>query len=95
MKNPKFSFIVPIYNTDVKLLDFCLKSILKQSYKNFEIILVNDNSTNENTNHYISSIAKKNIKTITNYENIGLGPSRNVGIENSSGDVILFVDSDD
>lgn len=95
MNNPKFSIIIPVYNTDIDLLDICIKSILEQPYKNYEIILVNDCSTNKKTISYIKKLKNNKIKKIDNEKNIGLGPTRNVGIEHSLGDVILFVDSDD
>lgn len=95
MNNTMFSIIVPVYNTDIDLLDICIHSILKQSYKNYEIILVNDCSTNKKTISYIKKLKNKKIRKINNEINIGLGPTRNVGIKHSLGDVILFVDSDD
>ncbi len=97
-ENIKFSIIVPIYNTDEIYLNECLKSIQTQNYNNFEIILVNDCSFREETIEWIKKIESKknkNIKIINSETNNGLGESRNIGIKNSSGDVIIFVDSDD
>lgn len=93
MKNNKFSIIIPIYNVE-KYLEKCLNSILNQSYKNFEIIAINDgskDSSKEILNKYKNN---ENIKII-NQENKGLSAARNEGLKHVTGDYILFVDSDD
>ena len=90
----KISVIVPIYNSE-KYLNKCIESLLNQEYKNLEIILVNDGSTD-----YSESICKsymlknKNIKYFYQ-QNSGVSSARNLGLANSSGDYIAFVDSDD
>lgn len=91
---PKVSIIVPIYNV-MDQLQRCLDSIVNQTFEDFEVILLNDGSTDES-----ASIAKKicenNPKFIyTEHKNMGLGPTRNRGIELSTGDYLMFVDSDD
>ena len=90
----KVSVIVPIYNAE-KYLKRCINSIVKQSYKNLEIILVNDGSTD---NSYIicNQFCKqdKRIKCI-NKENGGVSSARNVGLSHVTGDYICFVDADD
>ena len=90
----KYSFIVPVYNTE-KFLKKCLDSLVNQTYKDFEIIVVNDGSTDKSSN-IISKYQKKykNIIVI-NKENEGLSMARNRGIQKSSGKYIIFVDSDD
>lgn len=89
----KISIIVPIYNVE-QYIEKCLISILEQSYKNLEIILVND-GTKDNSmkviKHYLSD---SRIKVI-NKENGGLSSARNRGLEMASGDYIAFIDSDD
>lgn len=90
----KYSFIVPVYNTE-KFLKKCLDSLVNQTYKNFEIIVVNDGSTDKSSN-IISKYQKKykNIIVIDK-ENEGLSMARNRGVQKSSGKYIIFVDSDD
>ena len=91
----KLSVIVPVYNTE-KYLSRCLDSILNQSFKNIEIIIVNDGSI-DNSVKIIEEYQKKfksQIKFIDK-KNGGQGSARNVGIKHASGDFIGFVDSDD
>ena len=90
----KVSIIVPIYNSS-KYLNKCLDSILNQTYNNIEIILINDGST-DNSLDIIEKYQEKN-KNISIYDitNHGQGYARNLGIKNSHGDYIMFVDSDD
>lgn len=93
MNNIKFSIIVPVYNVE-KYLKKCINSILNQTYKNFEIIIINDGSTDKSKKILETYKDNSNIKII-NQSNKGLSVSRNVGIKNSTGDYLLFVDSDD
>ena len=88
----KVSIIVPIYNAE-KYLKKCINSILKQTYKELEIILINDGSTDKSKN-IIESFHDKRIIFIDK-TNTGVGNTRNLGIEKSSGDYIMFIDSDD
>ncbi len=90
----KYSFIVPVYNT-LKYLDKCLKSLINQTYKDFEIIIANDGSTDDSKS-IISSYEKKynNIKVI-NQKNEGLSSARNNGVKKARGKYLLFIDSDD
>ncbi|CUP17444.1 glycosyltransferase family 2 protein [Clostridium disporicum] len=90
----KISIIIPTYNRRLQLLE-CINSILKQTYKNFEIIVVDDCSTDE-TEEYISKLLSDNrIKYLKNLKNSGPGYSRKVGFEKSSGEFIIFCDDDD
>ena len=90
----KLSVIVPVYNVE-KYLNKCLESLINQTYKNLEIVVVEDCSK-DNSKKLLENYKKyKNIKFIYNKKNSGLSFSRNVGIENSTGDYIGFVDSDD
>lgn len=90
----KYSFVVPVYNTE-KYLKKCLDSLEKQTFKDFEIIVVNDGST-DNSMEILSKYEKKydNIKII-NQKNQGLSMARNNGVKKVKGKYLLFVDSDD
>ncbi len=88
------SVIVPIYNT-VEYLPRCVNSIRRQTYRNLEIILVDDGST-DNSGAMAEKFAleDKRVK-VFHKENGGSSSARNFGIEKASGDFIGFVDSDD
>ena len=90
----KYSIIVPVYNVE-KYLKNCLDSILSQTYKNFEVIVVNDGSP-DNSQKIIDEYKKKD-KRIKAYkkENGGISSARNFGIKKAKGDFLIFVDSDD
>ena len=88
----KVSVIVPIYNEE-KNLKRCIESLINQTYKNLEIILINDGST-DNSKEIIDSYKDKRIVAI-HKKNTGIGDTRNMGIAKSTGDYIMFVDSDD
>lgn len=88
------SVVVPVYNVE-KYLDRCVKSIVNQSYRNLEIILVDDGST-DSCPEKCDEWAKKDRRIkVAHKKNAGLGMARNTGIENVTGDYIFFVDSDD
>lgn len=91
---PKFSVVVPIYNTS-KYLEKCLDSIINQTYKDFEIIAVNDGST-DNSEEIIDKYTKKNnnIKKV-NKQNGGISDTRNEGITHAIGEYLILIDSDD
>lgn len=88
----KVSIIVPIYNTS-KYLRTCIDSLLNQSEKDIEIILINDGST-DNSAEIIKSYKDKRIVYIEK-ENTGIGSTRNIGISKSKGTYLMFIDSDD
>lgn len=90
----KFSIIVPIYNTE-EYLEECLLSLINQTYKNLEIILIDDGSTDNGYIIYNEFIKKDNRISVIRKENEGASIARNIGIEHSNGDYIIFVDSDD
>lgn len=92
-KNNKISIIIPTYNRE-KLIGNSIKSVLNQTYKNIEIIVVDDCST-DNTKKEIDKIKDKRIKYIKLDENQGAPNARNIGIKLASGKFIAFQDSDD
>ena len=94
MNNPLVSIIIPVYNSEA-FLDKCIQSAINQSYKNIEIILVNDgsiDSSGEICDNY-SSIDSR-IKTI-HKNNGGLVSSRKTGLKASTGEYVLYIDGDD
>ena len=94
INQPKVSLILPIYNME-KFLERCVDSILAQTYKNLEIILVNDGSkdrTDEICKKYVS-LDKRVI--YVSQKNGGLCAARNTGLDHASGDYIIFIDPDD
>ncbi len=91
---PRLSIIVPIYNVE-KYLSRCIESILNQTFKDFELILVNDGST-DNCKEICEKYKRMDSRIIVaNKKNGGLSSARNLGIDISKGDYIGFVDSDD
>lgn len=93
MKNKvDISIIVPIYNAS-KYIRKCIDSLVNQSKKELEFILINDGST-DNTEEVIKEYNDKRIKYFKN-KNQGIGKTRNFGIDKASGKYIMFVDSDD
>lgn len=90
----KISVIIPVYNVE-DYIGKCLDSVLRQSYKNIEIVLVNDGST-DNSGKICEKYSDNhsNIKLI-NKINGGVSAARNLGIANSTGDYLIFLDSDD
>ena len=91
--NDLISVIINVCNGE-KYINKCLDSVVNQTYKNIEIIIVNDKST-DNTLNIIKSYKDKRIKIISNKKNLGLSLSRNIGIDNSTGKYLYFVDVDD
>lgn len=94
MSDKLVSFVIPVYNVE-KYLNRCIESIVNQTYKNIEIILVDDASPDK-CPQMCDEWAKRDgrIKVI-HKENAGAGMARNTGLDNATGDYIFFVDSDD
>ena len=88
------SVIVPVYNSSSYLGD-CIKSILNQTLKDFELILVDDGSTDNSLEECLSWSSKDNRIIVIHQDNSGASKARNKGIKSSHGDWIIFVDSDD
>ena len=94
MQYPLITIVIPVYNSS-KFLDKCIKSVLNQSYKNIEIFIIDDGSTDssrEKCDEYCRCY--QNIKVL-HKKNEGVSVARNCGIENANGEWIVFVDSDD
>mgnify|MGYP004521610419 FL=1 len=90
----KFSIVIPAYNVAV-YLENCLKSILDQSYDNYEIIIVNDGSTDK-TGKVADNLADQYEQiTVIHQSNGGASKARNTGMKNVTGDYVLFLDGDD
>lgn len=94
IKNICFSVIVPVYNVE-QYLDRCLTSILEQTYKNFQLILVDDGSKDESGGMCDVYAAKDKRIQVIHKKNGGLSSARNAGLDVVEGDYIVFVDSDD
>lgn len=92
--NPKISIIVPVYNVE-KYLSRCIDSILSQTFTDFEILLVNDGSTDGSGNICEEYAKKDNRIRVLHKNNEGVSSARNTGLDNAKGDWIAFVDSDD
>ncbi|PYZ95077.1 glycosyl transferase [Salipaludibacillus keqinensis] len=90
----KVSIIVPVYNAE-KYLEFCIESIINQSYSNIEILVVNDGSIDKSES-IVQEFQKKD-KRIKYYYQINSGPAdaRNTGLMHATGDYIAFIDADD
>ena len=91
---PKFSIIIPVYNVEKYLVE-CLESIVNQSFKDFEVICVNDGST-DNSLEILQKYAENDERfKVLNQENQGQGVARNNALNIANGEYILFVDPDD
>ena len=93
MEQELISVIIPTYNR-MNTLPRSVGSVLQQTYKNFELIIIDDCSTDE-TKQYIDSLEDTRIRYFRNEKNLGAAESRNVGAELASGNYLAFQDSDD
>lgn len=94
MEKKLISVIVPVYNVEA-YLERCVDSILKQTYKELEIILVDDGAT-DSSGELCDQLAKKDDRIIVIHKkNGGLSDARNAGIDASRGEYLSFIDSDD
>ena len=94
MENKLISLIIPVYNTE-KYLRQCLDCVVNQTYKNLEIIIINDGSTDNSLDIINEYASKDNRIKVLDIENSGGGNARNKGLDIVTGDYIGFVDSDD
>ena len=94
MKGSFVDVIVPVYNTE-KYLPKCIESILAQTYKNIELILVDDGSLDDSGRICDEYAAQDSRIQVIHKENGGVSKARNSGIDKAKGEWLLFVDSDD
>lgn len=88
------SIVIPIYNAE-KYLEECLNSIKNQTYKNFEVIMVNDGSKDDSETICMNFLRSDSRFRYLKKENAGVSSARNVGLDNVEGDYITFIDADD
>lgn len=88
------SIIVPVYNTE-NYLEKCLYSLVNQTYKNIEIIIIDDGSPDNSMNIIQKFVLADNRVKVISQKNQGLSGARNNGMNNTNGDYIMFIDSDD
>lgn len=92
--NPMISIVIPVYNSELNL-NRCISSISSQDYYNFEILIVNDGSTDE-TDSICKEMTKRNCKIkYFSQNNFGPGSARNLAMKHASGEYLIFIDSDD
>lgn len=94
LKQPLISVVIPVFNVE-KYLKKNLDSIISQTYKNLQIILVNDGSTDNSAAICATYLKKDSRIELIEQENAGLSAARNVGIERVKGEYLAFIDSDD
>lgn len=94
MKTPKISIIVPVYNAE-RCLHRCIDSILAQTFRDFELLLIDDGSK-DNSGYICDEYAEKDERVkVWHKENGGVSSARNVGLDNARGEWVTFADSDD
>lgn len=91
---PKVSIIVPVYNVE-KYLHRCMDSLINQTLEDIEIMVINDGSTDSSRNILREYERKDKRVIVIDNKNLGVSHSRNIGIDKSKGEFLLFVDSDD
>ena len=94
MKQDLVSVIIPYFKKK-KFFDRTINSVISQTYKNFEILIIYDDENREELNFIKKFLKKKEVRLIVNKKNLGAGKSRNIGINMSKGKFIAFIDSDD
>ena len=93
--SPMLSVIIPVYNVRKEFLSECFESILAQTFRDFEMIVVDDGAADD-LREYMDSYDWKNTRvSVIHQENRGVAAARNVGLETASGKYVTFVDSDD
>jgi len=93
IKEKRFSIIIPTYNVE-KYIKRCINSIKNQTYKSYEVIIV-DNNSKDQTMKIIKENINEDIKVITKNDTIGPGGARNAGLDIAKGEYIIFLDADD
>ena len=92
MQNPLFSVIIPLYNKEL-IIEHTIRSVLSQSFTNFEVIIVNDGSTDHGMDIVYTIIDPRIV--LIEQENGGPSKARNTGVRNAKGEWVLFLDADD
>lgn len=88
------SVIMPTYNTDIEILKDSVESILRQTFRDFEFIIIDDGTTN-GSDEYLKGLTDDRIRIITNPQNIGITKSLNIGLGEARGKYIARMDADD
>ena len=86
---PKFSIVIPVYNVE-KYIKRTLDNVFNQTYKDFEVIIVNDGCTDKSI-----ELAKEYKVKVVNDKHVGVSEARNIGEKYAKGEYLLFLDSDD
>ena len=94
MSNPTVSVIIPVYNAQEGIKQ-CIDSLLNQSFTDFEIILINDGSTDNSLEVIKKYAADNDFIRVIDKENEGVAKTRNKGIQLANGKYIVFIDNDD
>ncbi|HEM6156845.1 TPA: glycosyltransferase family 2 protein [Streptococcus suis] len=94
MSTPLISIIVPVYNVE-NYLDECIRTVLGQTYSNWELLLINDGSTDSSGSMCDDYARRDDRIRVIHKNNGGLSDARNAGIDNCTGEYITFLDSDD
>jgi glycosyltransferase involved in cell wall biosynthesis len=96
MKKVFFTIIIPVFNSD-KFIRKCISSIVNQNFQDFEVLIINDGSTDKSKKICQKFLLENptKIKLFNNKRNLGVGVSRNVGLKSANGKYIIFLDSDD
>lgn len=94
VENQLISVIIPVYGVE-KYIGKCLESVIQQTYKNLEIIVINDGTKDKSAEIAKKYAAKDHRIKVYDYPNGGLSVARNRGLEHAHGDYIAFLDSDD
>ena len=92
--NPEFSIIVPLYNQE-KYIEECIQSVINQTFNNFELIIINDGSTDKSESICTRYLNKDSRIKFIHKENEGVSIARNLGMKYSTGKYLFFLDSDD
>jgi len=97
LSEPKISFIIPVYNTPAHILMECIESVLNQSYRNIQVCITDDHSSNEETIRTLEDLCKKDdrIKIVTRNSNGHISCASNDAIALANGDYIALLDHDD
>ena len=91
----KFSFVMPVYNVEIKWLEKAIDSIRKQTYKNWELCISDDASTQNELTDYLKNLKDSNIKVTFAKENGGISQASNLAASMADGDYLVLIDNDD